>query len=143
MIVYSIKSECKNDDAKLQLWRNKIPRDNLEVTDYTVVCIKHFAPQFIITHDSATRPDGSVLTLPRRVPKLTTDAYPSLFENVPMYLSSEPPAKRRNPDERRNEADKRDNESFSEWMEEDKIAVFQDLKENASRHLEGRGVVWN
>ena len=72
--IYRILSECKGDDEKLRNWLKRIPRDNLTVTNCTVVCIKHFAPQFIITNDSATRSDGTVLTVPRRVPKLTKDA---------------------------------------------------------------------
>ena len=134
--VYRIRSECKGDDSKLQNWLKKIPREHLEVTDHTVVCIKHFAPQFIITHDSATRSDGTVLTLPRRVPKLTADSYPSLFENCPQYLSSEPPAKRRHPDDRRSDAEQRDNASFNEWLNNDKIAGYDQLLQDASRHLE-------
>jgi len=65
--VFRIQSECKGDDAKLQSWLKKIPRENLKVMDNTVVCVKHFAPQFVITHDSATRQDGTVLTVRRQV----------------------------------------------------------------------------
>jgi len=137
VIVFRIRSECKGDDAKLQLWLNKISRDNLVVTDNTVVCIKHFSTQFIITHDSATRPDGSILTVPRRVPKLSKEAYPSLFENCPSYLSSEPPTKRRRPDDRRSEAEQRDNESFNAWLDDDKIKVYDEFfVQNANLHLD-------
>jgi len=49
------------------------------VTEHTVVCEKHFSPTFIVRVDSVTRGDGSVLSVPRKIPKLTVDAYPSFF----------------------------------------------------------------
>ena len=71
--VYRILSECKGDDAKLETWRRRIPRESLQINDNTLVCIKHFVPQFIVTHEyySAVRPDGTVLSVRRKTPKLT------------------------------------------------------------------------
>ena len=135
--VFRIKSECKGDELKLESWLRKIPRENLTVSDQTVICIKHFSPQFIITHDSATRPDGTVVTAQRKVPKLTRDAYPSLFENCPAYLSSEPPAKRRNPADRLSDRDQRDAAAFDEWMHNDRITTYEQLTQNAAQHLNG------
>jgi hypothetical protein len=127
--VFRILSECKDNKEKLERWLRCIPRDDVNVTEYTVVCIKHFASRFIITEDSATRPDGSIITVPRKVPKLTSDAYPSIFENCPSYLSSEPPAKRRDPDERRRNVDERSEQLFEEWMENDRVSSLASLKE--------------
>jgi hypothetical protein len=78
-----------------------IPRDNLQISESTVVCEKHFAPDFIIRIDTATRPDGSVLTVPRKNPKLAADAYPTNFPNLPSYLSQPPPVNRKTTDDRR------------------------------------------
>lgn len=99
------------------------------MTDNTVVCIKHFVPHFIITTDSVTRPDGSVLTVARKIPKLTVDAYPSVFENCPSYLSTEPPPKRRNPDERRAAMNIRDEQGFSDCMESYRITSLSSLRD--------------
>jgi len=129
--VYRIQSECKGDDEKLQNWLKTNPRQNLTVTYNTVVCIKHFATPFIVVNDTATRSDGSVLTVPRRVPKLTKDAYPSLFENCPSYLSSEPPAKRREPNDMRNELERRDNVAFMDWLDKDKLSSYEQLVQHA------------
>jgi hypothetical protein len=64
-------------------WMRMIPRDGLEVTDKTAVCEKHFVADCIVRFDSQTRADGSVLTVKRDIPKLTSDAYPSIFPNTP------------------------------------------------------------
>lgn len=44
--------------------------------------------------------DGSVISYDRKVPVLTNDAFPSLFPNLPSYLSSDPAPKRKDPEER-------------------------------------------
>ena len=54
-----------------------------------------------------------------------------LFENCPSYLSSEPPAKRREPNDRRNELERRDDVSFVDWMNKDKIASYEQLLQHA------------
>ena len=130
-----IRSECRSDEVKLDCWIKKIPRDDFTVTEDTVICIKHFAPQFILTHDSAVRSDGSILSVIRKVPTLSADAYPSLFENCPAYLSSEPPAKRRNPDCRRNDLEKRGIDNLEEWMNNDRILHFDQLASDFTKQI--------
>jgi hypothetical protein len=44
------------------------------VTDHSVVCEKHFVDSFITRTTSATRFDGSILTVPLKCAKLATDA---------------------------------------------------------------------
>jgi hypothetical protein len=62
------------DDPDLRAkWIRMIPRKDYPVTENTVVCEKHFAAEFIIRVDVVTRPDGSVITEPRKRPKLTQD----------------------------------------------------------------------
>ena len=79
--------------------------------------------------DSVKRLDGSILTVQRSRPKLTPDAYPSLFENCPAYLSLEPPAKRTDPEQRRANIDMRSNQLFDNWMESDRISSLPALRE--------------
>ena len=98
-----------------------IPREGLVVGARTVVCEKHFVTEFIVRFDSATRADGTVICVPRSNPKLTEDAYPSIFPNVPSYLSEIPPVKRKNPDTRRAEMSARDDQVLLDWMCDDKI----------------------
>jgi hypothetical protein len=44
-----------------------------------VVCEKHFASDFIVREDKVTRPDGTVLSVLRKKPKLIENAYPTIF----------------------------------------------------------------
>lgn len=106
-----------------------IPKEkfNVNYNRPTVVCEKHFADRFIVRVDSATRPDGSILTVPSSYPKLTDDAYPSLFPNTPFYLSSEPQVKRRKPEDRKQEQQQRSEKQFEEWMISDQILDFTSL----------------
>ena len=71
--MFRITIECKNNVEKLNRWLRSIPRQNSEITEYTVICIKHFLPHFI-KKDSVKRPDGSILTVQRSTPKLIPDA---------------------------------------------------------------------
>src|SRR5688572_14034296 len=116
-----------SDPELCKKWLRMIPREGLEVCDKTVVCEKHFVPEFIIRVDTATRADGSILTVPRKNPKLAADAYPCLFPNNSSYLSSEPPKKRKSPAERFAEQSARDNEEFQKWMQEDEISSYDEL----------------
>jgi hypothetical protein len=124
-----------SDELRKKLWLSKIPRADFVPTKHSVVCAKHFTDSFIVRVDSVTRPDGSVLSVERQVPKLTDDAFPSLFPNCPSYMSSEPPTKRRRPDERREEAVKRDESVYQQWKEADKIKDFTDFTQNINKHV--------
>ena len=65
------------DPTRRALWLSKIPRADFVPSGESVVCAKHFDEQFIVKIDSVTRPDGSVLTVPRDKVKLRDDAYPT------------------------------------------------------------------
>nr|CAH7724866.1 unnamed protein product [Callosobruchus chinensis] len=77
-----------------------IHREDFIPSDHSVVCIDHFEEKFIVRKDTATRPDGSVLTVDRKRLKLSPDAFPTRFPNQPKYLSVELPPKRRDMAER-------------------------------------------
>src|SRR6218665_1925937 len=141
---FSVLSECKGNDEKLQNWLRQIPRptDNFPLNINTVICIKHFAEEFIIRIDTATRPDGSVLSVPRKIPKLAKDTYPSIFHNCPSYLSSEPPTKRRKPEDRQAEMQTRDNQALQQFLTLDKVASFQELCLNFPKHIP-QSSLWN
>jgi len=124
-------------------WARMIPRKDLTVTNRTVVCEKHFAAHFIIRTDTAIRPDGTVLSVPRKNPKLALDAYPSYFPNTPSYLSSEPPTKRRAPESRRAELEERDEQCFEKWVKEDGIDNFDVLHSRVSEYIMKDYCTWN
>lgn len=75
------------DQERRNHWLKCIHRECFVPSDHSVVCIDHFEEKFIIRIDTATRPDGSVLTVPRKRPKLSPDAFPTKFANQPKYLS--------------------------------------------------------
>ena len=108
-------------------WLRMIPRDNLVIGEETVVCEKHFVPDFIIRTDTAKRADGSILSVPRKIPKLTTDAYPSIFPNLPSHLSTEPAVKRKALDSRRGDMLAREEQMLTDWLHEDKIVTYEEL----------------
>ena len=122
------------DDAMREKWLRSINRKDFTPTTHSVVCIKHFAEQFIIREDRMTRDDGTVIVALRSRPALTTDAYPSLFPNQPSYLSKEPPPKRISPDERHERIAARSEECFENWMEQDMIESFQSFCDDYMKH---------
>ena len=91
-----------------KLWIRKIPRQGFVPTKYSRVCIDHFAEVHILRSSSAKRDDGTILTLQRSVPKLTTDAYPSIFLVCPGYLTETQKSTRRTPADHQAERDLRD-----------------------------------
>lgn len=72
------------DEIRKQLWVQQINRD-FTPTRHSVVCIKHFEDRFIIRDDRRVMDDGSILFVRRKVPALTKDGYPTIFNDVPLY----------------------------------------------------------
>lgn len=68
-----------------------------------------------------------ILTVKRERPKLSADAFPSIFPNTPAYLSLEAARKRKAPDDRRLELSIRDEEQFQDWIAGDEINSFGDI----------------
>lgn len=98
------------DSKKCGKWLRSIHRPNFVPTKHSVVCIKHFDDRHIVREDSATRPDGTVLTVKRDKLKLTPDAFPSKFVNRPSYMTIKLPPIRKDPSARRQEIKKREDE---------------------------------
>jgi hypothetical protein len=97
--------------------------------------LRNFAPEFIIRVETVTRGDGTVQSVPHKIPKLAVGAYPFSIPNTSAYLSSEQPKKRKMTDERHSEMAARDEEQFSGWMQEDQIACFDDLRSKVNQKL--------
>ncbi|GBM11468.1 hypothetical protein AVEN_240618-1 [Araneus ventricosus] len=99
-------------------WVKSINRADFISNSTAVVCIKHFSSQFIIKEDRVVRYDGSELVVPRKIWKVTNDAYPSIFSNQPSYLSHEPSTSRKSPSERITALKLRDEQKFSRMVHE-------------------------
>jgi hypothetical protein len=67
-------------------------------------------------------------------PKLTENAYATIFPNTPSYLSSEPPRKRKTPVDRRQEMSQRDEQQF-DWMASDRIETFDEMSDKMDNFL--------
>lgn len=113
------------DKVLREKWIRCIHRDNFSVNNKTVVCIKHFDPKFIVREDIFPVENGEPIHIPRKNPKLTPDAYPTIFDNQPSYNNISLPQERKDPEERKQQLLQRDEEAFKRWCEEDKINNFQ------------------
>jgi len=71
---------------KCQEWSRKISRQG-QLTSKHYICDLHFEEQFIIKSDKFII-DGQSVSLPREGWHLTLDAVPTLFPNLPTYLST-------------------------------------------------------
>nr|CAI5826804.1 unnamed protein product [Callosobruchus analis] len=71
-------------------------------------------------------PDGSILTCPRKIPKLQPTAIPTIFPNQPFYMTVKLPQKRKDPEQSTQELLDQDIQNFDLWMDSDKINSFDD-----------------
>jgi hypothetical protein len=115
-------------------WLKAIPRNNWSPTKYSVVCGLHFPESDIIREDKLLLPDGTVTKIPTKT-RLSPDAVPSIFPNLPHYLSKKVPLPRKSPDERRLDNLAR-NDNLNEIFEQsDLISNFEDLILNYSSKI--------
>lgn len=81
------------DEFLRKQWIRKIPTDFSGLKN-PFVCLKHFAESDIIRKDVCTVA-GERREYPRKIPKLKENAVPSIFENLPKYLSTVPGTSKR------------------------------------------------
>lgn len=112
-----------------QKWVKSIHRADFTPNKRSVVCIHHFEERFVVQEDSVVRPDGTILTVKRDRVKLTPEAFPSIFDNQPAYLTSHLPPPRRDPNSRKQEIKKRQEERDRQVQQLDTILSLNDVKE--------------
>lgn len=100
----------QDNDARTK-WINKIPRANLIVNKNTVICQNDF-------------PENQLYKTARGRVKVKPEAVPTIFENIPKYLSTPAAYQRTNPEERRKKHEERVEENFNQWLN------FEDFKLN-------------
>ncbi|XP_067126884.1 uncharacterized protein [Centruroides vittatus] len=87
------------DEELRKKWSKLIPRGDKIFDEYCCVCELHFDEQFIERKFKHII-NGEEVTIPRDRPKLVSDAIPTIFPNLPKYLSyipkKRPPPKERN-----------------------------------------------
>lgn len=87
------------------------------MNDKTVVCIKHFEPKFVVREDIFPVENSEPIRVPRKIPKVTNDAYPTIFPNQPSYHTVPVPKERKNSEERFQQLLECDACSFNTWCE--------------------------
>ena len=115
------------DTDRRSLWIKSIPRENLTVNSNTVVCIKHFDEQCIVSYDQHVDDDGTEHLIKRHRLSLREDAVPTIFPGLPSYLSSNVTPTRKDPEMRRREAAIREEHELDNWLAADNIMDYEDL----------------
>lgn len=81
------------DPVHFEAWRRAVPRADKSLDARSALCEHHFDEQYIdrcFTHVIK----GEIVEIPRERPLLKADAVPTVFLNVPAYLSKKAPKKR-------------------------------------------------
>jgi hypothetical protein len=119
----------------LKIWIRKIPRENLTVTKATRICINHFEERFIVRNFEFIGSDGKQHFDSRDVPVLTDDAYPTVFDGLPSYLSNPLPPKRVDPARRRLKVEEKNTRDWENWLEDDVILDYTTFTEQLLTRL--------
>ena len=75
-----------SDPVLLSQWQRAIPRGDLVLTRKDRVCEKHFSPE-LIERKYTLNIGGQSVEIDRGKPRLSVEAVPHLFPNLPAYLS--------------------------------------------------------
>lgn len=86
------------DEETYRKWQRNIPRADKPLERNAAVCEVHFDPQFVSRHFEHNI-QGEIVRVERSRPFLKPEAIPTIFPNVPKYLSK-PVPKKRQPKER-------------------------------------------
>ncbi|KAF2889752.1 hypothetical protein ILUMI_16421 [Ignelater luminosus] len=119
----------KNEDRRKK-WIKGIPRKHWTSTVSSVVCCLHFNPEDVIRHDKFLQPDGTQKEISLSHPRLTENAVPCIFPNLPKYLSTGVKRKRKDPESRREDAFQRHSAAVERFLNDDLIKDFSDFKNN-------------
>lgn len=109
-------------------WLRKIPTD-LSRLKNPIVCIKHFPESSVIRVDRVMV-NGEPREYPREIPKLVENAVPSIFPNLPSYLSEPSSSVKRLSDREQENFDAEIMQSISDhrkYVEENSINSLDDV----------------
>lgn len=81
----------------MQKWRKAVPRADREMSCNDRLCEKHFEESCLIRFYQHKMPDGSVVKIERGRTALIPGSIPTIFPNLPKYLSGPPTKKRKGP----------------------------------------------
>ncbi|XP_076686203.1 uncharacterized protein LOC143378372 [Andrena cerasifolii] len=125
----------KNEELQKK-WVAAIPRKQWTPTKYSAVCSLHFADNDIHRYEKVTSPNGTLENVLLRCPKLVENAVPSIFPNLPTYLSKPVPPQRKIPEQRRKEVIQKHERLVEKLKDLDLIENFLDLINKYKEKLE-------
>ena len=123
------------DENLRKLWLKKIPRKNWTPGPQAVVCEVHFDEKFISKIEEYIDKDGQKKTFPRKRPVLSSNAVPTIFPNLPQYLSSSSGAERTNPEKRRKLVLEHHEKAVDEFLSSDIILNFEKLLGSYTKYV--------
>ncbi|KAM7311594.1 uncharacterized protein ISCGN_008501, partial [Ixodes scapularis] len=74
-------------------WDKNIPRADISLQPHSAVCKLHFDERNIERHFPEVRVEGDVVRMKLTIPLLAPDAVPTVFPNLPKYLTKKTPQK--------------------------------------------------
>ena len=113
------------DENLRRKWLKKIPRKDWIPTPSSRVCEKQFDSKYISREEVFTDKEGQRKTYPRKKPVLMKDAVPTIFPNVPNYLSCSAPVEREPPEKRRKQFEERHEKAVEQFLASDMISDFK------------------
>lgn len=124
------------DQHRIVKWTKAIPRKDWIPTKNSVVCANHFIDDHIIRFETFTTPNGDIKKVPLKYPKLKESAVPSIFNNLPKYLSlSQEKNTRKDPELRRKMNLQRCEEEIDNFLQEDMIRDYEHFINNFKSKL--------
>ncbi|XP_042147422.1 uncharacterized protein LOC121836558 [Ixodes scapularis] len=75
-------------------WARAIPRADKPLEENSAVCEKHFDERFVV-RAFKHQVNGQEVLIPHDIPTLTEDAFPTVFPNLPKYISKTLPKARK------------------------------------------------
>lgn len=123
------------DPEQVEKWLKAIPRKDWQPSNSSVVCSNHFCNSDILRYHEFSLPSGEVKKVPLKYPKLSKDAVPRFFKNLPKYLSNTKVQNRSDPEKRRETISQREEEVIETFLKSDMISDFKDLKDNFMKEI--------
>lgn len=81
------------DPVLFSQWDKNIPRADISLQPHSAVCKLHFDERNIERHFPEVRVEGDVVRMKLTIPLLAPDAVPTVFPNLPKYLTKKTPQK--------------------------------------------------
>lgn len=106
-------------------WLKNIPCTDWTPGNRAVVCEKHLEKALIQKEEIYKGMNDIKRAFPRKRPILHFEAVPTLFPNLPKYLSKPLAMIRQNPEIRRETAIKKQEQEIKQWLQNDIILNFE------------------